>query len=215
MAVSGIALGAVTAGGVLVYAGLKGYSVPATIQDLISGKSPAGQKVTAPVPVAAEIAAAAAGAAGSVTLGGGSAGGAAAAAQRYIGQGYTFGGPSSPGRWDCSSFASYVYGHDLGLMIPGGSWAQVTGNGTSHGPATGSWISFGTAVPAAQAQPGDFVIWATHMGIYVGGGQMVSALNHSLGTRQTTVAGGAPGGEGPGQYRRMPLCQSPEWRSAR
>jgi cell wall-associated NlpC family hydrolase len=206
--VNGVALGAVAAGGVLVWAGIKGYSVPATVQSLITGKSPAGQPVTAPVPVAAEIAAAAAAASGSVTLGnppvtGAGASGAAADAQRYIGQGYTFGGPSSPGKWDCSSFANYVYGHDLGLMIPGGTWAKVTANGTQHGPATGSWITFGTGVPAASAQPGDAVVWLTHMGIYIGGGQMVSALNHSLGTRQTTVAGGAPGGEGPGSYRRI------------
>lgn len=70
MPVSGVALGAVSAGIVFFWAGIKGYSIPNTVQNLISGKSPAGQKVTAPVPVAAEIAAAAAGASRSVTLGG-------------------------------------------------------------------------------------------------------------------------------------------------
>ena len=46
-----------------------------------------------------------------------------------------------------------------------------------------------------SAQAGDLCVWQTHMGIAVGGGQMVSALNERLGTRVTTISGGAPGGE--------------------
>lgn len=39
----GVAFSAIAAGGVLVYAGAKGYSVTQTLQQLVTGKSPAGQ----------------------------------------------------------------------------------------------------------------------------------------------------------------------------
>jgi hypothetical protein len=81
MPVSGPALFAVGFGTVLVYAGFKGYSIPATIQDVITGKAPAtGQSNVAPIPVAQDIANAAAAAAGSTTLGGGASSGGSAPA---------------------------------------------------------------------------------------------------------------------------------------
>jgi hypothetical protein len=40
---SGPAIGSIAAGGLLAYAGIKGYSIPATVRKLISGQSPAGQ----------------------------------------------------------------------------------------------------------------------------------------------------------------------------
>jgi len=49
MAVNGPALGAVAAGIVAVYAGIKGYSIPRTIQDIVSGKSPAKQAQAAEI----------------------------------------------------------------------------------------------------------------------------------------------------------------------
>jgi hypothetical protein len=44
--VNGVALAAVAAGGVFVYAGLKGYSLTQTIQQIVQGKTPAGQPQT-------------------------------------------------------------------------------------------------------------------------------------------------------------------------
>lgn len=41
--ISGTAAGAIGAGAVLAYAGIKGYSIPKTLQLLVQGKSPAGQ----------------------------------------------------------------------------------------------------------------------------------------------------------------------------
>ena len=38
-------------------------------------------------------------------------------------------------------------------------------------------------------------MWQTHIGIATGGGRMISALNEHLGTQETTIADGAPGGE--------------------
>ena len=49
MAVNGGALAAVAAGIVAAYAGIKGYSIPQTIQDLVTGKSPARQSQAAAV----------------------------------------------------------------------------------------------------------------------------------------------------------------------
>ena len=65
---NGVAIGSIAVGGLLAYAGFKGYSIPATIKKLISGQSPAGQAQTAQVANAAAsiggtIAAAASGAA--------------------------------------------------------------------------------------------------------------------------------------------------------
>ncbi|HEV2244906.1 MAG TPA: hypothetical protein VGR98_27980 [Streptosporangiaceae bacterium] len=45
--VDGVALGAVAAGGLFLYAGLKGYSIPHALQAVISSKSPAASPVLA------------------------------------------------------------------------------------------------------------------------------------------------------------------------
>jgi resuscitation-promoting factor RpfB len=41
--INGAALGAMAAGSVFLFAGIKGYSIPATIQDIVSGKNPKNQ----------------------------------------------------------------------------------------------------------------------------------------------------------------------------
>lgn len=117
---------------------------------------------------------------------------------RYQGHAYLYGGaPGSSGSqpWDCSSFVNWVIGHDLGGAIPGYKAGAYTG--AVHGPPTTSWLTSGlcSTISKANAQPGDLVVWQTHMGIYTGGGNMISALDEALGTRVTTVSGGAPGGE--------------------
>lgn len=192
---SGVALGSIAAGGIFVYAGIKGYSVPQTIRALISGKSPAGQAQAAPVSGSVAASAGGTGAGSAVSTSG---------LPGYVGHCYFYGGaPGTDGKgcWDCSSFANWYVGHDLGRAIPG----DAHYDGSSHGPATGSWLTWSgcTTVTAADAQAGDLVVWSTHMGVYLGGGQMISALNPSLGTMITSVAGGSPGGEGPGTYRRL------------
>src|ERR1039457_2315155 len=173
---SGVALGSIAAGALFVYAGIKGYSIPNTIKALITGKSPAAQTQATPVSGSVQASTTA------LTTATGAAGVPPRAGDGISGEGrgYLSGGPSTPGKWDCSSFVSYVLGHDLGLPIPGGTWASVTANGTQHGPASGSYMSFGSSVPLAQAQPGDPLATADHMGIVTGGGQMVSAQDPQL-----------------------------------
>ena len=134
----------------------------------------------------------------------------AADALRYDGLGYVYGGTGSrPGDWDCSSFASYALGHDLALELPGGTWAQVTRNGTLHGPVVVTYATWGGAVtiPASAAGPGDLVLFVGvgtggHMGIVLGPDKMISALDTAQGTLITPINGYGPPGA-PVIYRRV------------
>lgn len=130
---------------------------------------------------------------------------------RYAGRGYVFGGnASTPGDWDCSSFVSYVLGHDLGMALPGGRWGQPGFPPSSHGPVVfPDYTNWAGAVPVQepQAGAGDLVLWAGvgaggHMGIVLGPGKMVSALNPQLGTLVSPITGYGPLGVNP-VYRRI------------
>lgn len=203
MAGRGIAYTALGAGTLLFWSGLKGWGIISTLQDVIAGKQPSGPAVNAPMdPLTAQAAGGTVAFAGSSSI--------AADAMRYQGHAYLFGG--APGKagtspWDCSSFCNWVISHDLGLPWPG----PGTYDGTSHGPPTGVWgawlIGKGMSVAGgiASAQAGDVIVWTGHMGIAIGGGQMISALNHSLGTLVTPIAGN---GNGPllcvGRYASSP-----------
>ena len=45
--------------------------------------------------------------------------------------------------------------------------------------------SYGKEVSLAEAQPGDLVCYYGHVGIYIGGGQIVHAVNERLGIAVT------------------------------
>lgn len=204
--VDGVALASIGAGAIFLYAGVTGRSVLAGARAVVSGKSPGSTPQANPItgtPPGAVAAAAGVTATTSSAI--------ANDALRYQGAGYVWGGAPAkgPGNWDCSSFANWVIGHDLGLAIP--LYKAGTYDGSSHGPPTTVWLVWPGCfnVPAAQAQPGDLVIWPTHMGIYIGGGQMISALDTADGTKVTTVAGGAPTAEGGGTYRRLAAIGAP------
>lgn len=134
----------------------------------------------------------------------------AADAARYIGLGYVFGGIADrPGDWDCSSFVSYVLGHDLGLALPGGRWGEPGFPPTSHGPVVVSYANWTLAltVPESQAAPGDLVCFvglgaSGHIGIVTGPNQMISALNPDMGTLRSPIQGYGPYGA-PIVYRRI------------
>jgi cell wall-associated NlpC family hydrolase len=85
---------------------------------------------------------------------------AASIALKYLGVPYAWGG-ATPGGFDCSGLVMYVYGQ-LGISLPHYAAAQY---------------GFGTAVSRDQLQPGDLVFFdgLNHVGIYIGGGQMVHA----------------------------------------
>jgi peptidoglycan DL-endopeptidase CwlO len=123
-------------------------------------------------------------------------------ALRYNGQGYVWGGNGSrPGNWDCSSFVSYVLGHDLGIPIPGGSWAQATNNGRQHGPTTLQYLTYGSSISQGQVQAGDLIVSSEHIGIAINSTQMISAEDEKSGTGIAGFPGGFPAG--PPVYRRV------------
>ena len=113
---------------------------------------------------------------GAVTLGGGSPAMGDATfqsmlriAERQLGTPYVWGG-SSPGGFDCSGFVSYVLTQS-GVRNVGRTTAQGLYNLCSH-------------VSMSEARPGDLIFFTgtysssnpvTHVGIYVGNGQMIHA----------------------------------------
>jgi cell wall-associated NlpC family hydrolase len=125
-------------------------------------------------------------------------------AMRYQGQPYTYGGRADhPGDWDCSSFVSYVLGHDLGLILPGGGRYGSSGYPPSaHGPVVSTYAAWNGATTLPAGQPpatGDLCVWnglgpLGHIGIATDPAHMVSALDHESGTVHTPIQGYGPAG---------------------
>lgn len=120
-------------------------------------------------------------------------------ALRYKGAGYQFGGSPANGigKWDCSSFLNWCAGHDLGMAIPG--YAAGTYDGKSHGPVVVDWATWTGATTIPSPSAGDLCVWpgigpTGHIGIALGSGQMISALNTRDGTIQTPIQGYGPAG---------------------
>lgn len=204
MPVKGMSVAYSVVGGLVLYSGIKGASLADTAKAVLSGNL----TLTNTEPVSFPAGSPGGGSGGT---GSGSANGAAilADAMKYNGHKYVFGGPSNPTNgWDCSSFVSYVLGHDMGLGIPGGSWASVTSSGKSHGPTAAAYKSWtgATTVQTSAVQPGDLLCWQTHVGFAVDGSHMFSAYDTPDGTLQTPWAG--PRGEGAAMVRRVNATSS-------
>ena len=190
--ISGLALGSIFTGSVFLYAGISGKSIPSALQLIIQGKDPRRAKAANPITGAPAVPAVSAG-----NFGSGSGDAIAADALRYQGAGYVWGGAPAQGmgNWDCSSFANWVIGHDIGLAIPGyppgGAYT-----GATHGPPTVAWLPWPgcdtIGHDGAVAQPGDLAVWETHMGICLGPNQMISAQNPNDGTQVSAINGFIP-----------------------
>jgi cell wall-associated NlpC family hydrolase len=173
---SGLALGLAVAGGVVLYSGLRNATVADTLKGILKGQLPQGaqQQTALGSAIAAATTAAAQSAAGIVpgVTPPGDAGGIVEDAKRYLGVPYKW-AASSPTGMDCSGFVNWVIGHDLGLPIPG----HPDGHYSGHGPVTGDWYTWpgATTIGGIDAAPGDLVCWPSHIGIYVGNGQMIDA----------------------------------------
>src|SRR5215475_10948716 len=74
------------------------------------------------------------------------------------GEGYVWGGTGArPGDWDCSSYVSYVLGHDLRLALPGGKWGAPGFPPNSHGPVVTDYAEWKGAVTVSAPARGDLV----------------------------------------------------------
>jgi cell wall-associated NlpC family hydrolase len=189
---------AASGGAILLWSGIKGKKWSTVLRDLISGR-PISSATDNPITGTPASDFAAGANAGVTAQGKASAQGSAIAddALKYQGAGYVWGGTpgSGSGHWDCSSFANAVIGRDIGMAIP--MYRAGAYIGQSHGPTTGVWLVWPGAftIKRKDAAPGDLCIWQTHMGICIGGGRMISALDQASGTQVTTFAAGAPTGE--------------------
>ncbi len=87
-------------------------------------------------------------------------GGVVGVAMRYLGVPYVWGG-STPRGFDCSGLVMYAFAA-IGISLPHSSYAQ---------------FNMGTPVSIGQLQAGDLVFFsgASHVGIYIGGGQFIHA----------------------------------------
>ncbi|MEB2529297.1 hypothetical protein CIK52_06260 [Kocuria rosea] len=146
------------------------YSAPAT------SPAPAASQAPVTVQTASLPAAPAAGAATSslspqssdiseISATSAAAGGIVGTAMQGVGTGYVWGGTDF-GAWDCSGFTQWVYAQQ-GIDIPRTSQQQ--------------WAA---GTPTTDPRPGDLVVQngGAHIGIYLGGGKMISALNPTQGT---------------------------------
>ena len=97
--------------------------------------------------------------------GSGSGGAVASYACQFIGRPYVYGGSSLTNGTDCSGFVMSVYGQ-FGVGLPHSSSALR---------------SVGYGVSYSEAQPGDIICYSGHVGIYIGGGQIVHASTPATG----------------------------------
>jgi cell wall-associated NlpC family hydrolase len=113
----------------------------------------------------------------------GGAGTAVRAALSQVGKGYRF-AAAGPDYYDCSGLTMWA-------------WAQAGVSLAHYSKAQYEQLPH---VPLSALQPGDLVFFygdIHHVGIYIGGGQMVDAANPALGVRVAGI-GGAIGAARPG-----------------
>lgn len=84
---------------------------------------------------------------------------------QFIGNPYVWGGTSLTNGADCSGFVQSVYKH-FGVSLP---------------RTSGQMRGAGKGVSYSEAIPGDVICYDGHVGIYMGDGQIVNAINSSKG----------------------------------
>lgn len=186
-------------GGVFLWSGIRGKKVTDVFRTLIAGGDPS--KLPSLVLVEGVRNPTLKG--GTQSIGAATGNQISDTAETYVGFPYLWGGkPALDQKADCSSFVNMIVGWFLQRDIPG--FKAGTYFGQEHGPNTLAWLAWNGAIripTLAQARPGDIIVWQTHMGIIVQSGpntqkaRMVSDLNPSLGTLETSIDGGSPGGE--------------------
>ena len=94
-------------------------------------------------------------------------------ALQFVGNPYVYGGTSLTNGTDCSGFTSGVY-RNFGVSLPHSSGAQ-----RACGYGVGS---------LAEAQAGDIICYSGHVGIYIGGGQIVHASTAKTGIKVSNAS---------------------------
>lgn len=154
--VSAVAVGTAAAGAVLIWSGLRGASVLATLTDLIRGQHPTGANVhtidAQVTPVGADGGGMLPAAAGSLLGIAQQVAASPAGRANYCWSGGHTSSPCSARCFDCSGYASCCL-NKLGVL---------KGSMTTTGFLT--W-SGATTIPYAQRQAGDLYVSATHIGI--------------------------------------------------
>lgn len=84
---------------------------------------------------------------------------------QFIGNPYVWGGTSLTNGADCSGFVQSVYA-EFGISLPRTTWSQEEA---------------GTPISYEEAVAGDLILYEGHVGIYMGDGQIVNAINASKG----------------------------------
>ena len=84
---------------------------------------------------------------------------------QFIGNPYVWGGTSLTDGADCSGFVQSVFAN-FGISLPRTTWDQE---------------NVGIGVSYEEALPGDLILYEGHVGIYMGNGQIVNAMNESDG----------------------------------
>ena len=188
---NGKALSAIGVGIILVWSGVKGWSVLGVFRDLIAGRPPSNTGEAFLTPSRSDLMSGSPDEDRSPLLRG--SGDVAGTALQGVGHAYRFGG--APGKdgtkpWDCSSMVNWVVGTKLGRAIPG--YGPGKYDGSSHGPTTfiwGVWLSGLQKLNRNEVAAGDIIVWTDHMGIAVDNGNMISAHNPAIGTTVTPIDG--------------------------
>ncbi len=98
-------------------------------------------------------------------------------ARKQIGDTYTAGG-NGPNNFDCSGLTQFVFRVAANKELPHQSRAQ-------YGKVS--------RIPKSKAQPGDLVFFfergAHHVGIYIGKGKMIDAVDEGRGVRVSPISG--------------------------
>lgn len=104
-------------------------------------------------------------------------------ALQFVGNRYVWGGTSLTNGIDCSGFTMQIYAR-YGILLPHHAASQP---------------GYGTRISASDAQPGDLFFYGSgstisHVGIYIGNGQIVHASNARTGIKISSA------------YYRTPIC---------
>lgn len=203
MGVDGVAVGTVAAGGVLIWSGVKGASVLASLQSLIQGKKPTGSNVY-PIgtPAAGGGGSSPTGTPGAAVTGTALQNAVVAFAQAQVGIQYQFAGGNGTGPtvgtnsvgngkpgWDCSGLTQ-------------AAWYV----GSNHNVKLAHYVPLQYAackkIDKASLQPADIVFFDAlgHCGLYIGNDQFIEAPHtgtnvrvSKLSARGMYVGGGRPG----------------------